>query len=282
MAGFFSLIAALLVLYPAWKNGLHREIGDGQHLDSYGFDLSNLTLPQSEIVPFFPKDFNKHPTITPGLVETATPEAIDLMAANEHIHFLVPDDRVIGVELNGESRCYPLRIMLQHEVCNDVLGGTPIAITHTPLCDAAVVFDRRIDGPAAPAVEFGYSGLYRSSNSIFFDRRSDPKQESLWPQLTLHAISGPAAIGGLGGAPKELTLVPYQLVTWQRWRTDHPDTRVLLGLRTFKVEYGGDPYSLYLNNDDINPVAHPLPSTLSQLPNKTRILVSPTSSTTMP
>jgi hypothetical protein len=44
--------------------------------------------------------------------------------------YLLPDDRVFGVTINGESRAYPLRIVNAHEMANDVLGGEPIALAY--------------------------------------------------------------------------------------------------------------------------------------------------------
>ena len=38
-------------------------------------------------------------------------------------------DAVIGVALNGEAKCYPVRIMGLHELGNDSCGGEPIAVT---------------------------------------------------------------------------------------------------------------------------------------------------------
>lgn len=42
--------------------------------------------------------------------------------------FLLDDDRVFGVSINGQNRAYPLRIMNAHEMVNDVLGGEPISL----------------------------------------------------------------------------------------------------------------------------------------------------------
>ena len=36
--------------------------------------------------------------------------------------YLEPDDRVLGVSINGEHRAYPLRILNLHEMANDVLA----------------------------------------------------------------------------------------------------------------------------------------------------------------
>jgi hypothetical protein len=266
LAFLFTLIAAALVLYPVYTTGGHRAVGNGRDVASYGFDLSNLALPPSALVASGnPKDGIR--AIPEPLVETITPPEVDLIAKNEHIRFLVPSDRVIGVFLNGVARAYPVRVLALHELVNDTVGGVPIAVTWAPLCDSAVVFDRRIDGPAAPPAEFGHSGLFVSSNSVFFDRRPDPGQESLWPQLALRAVSGPAA-------GKAMTLIPYELVTWQQWTREHPDTRVLLGLRRLKKEYGSEPYNTYLHNDDVKFPVDPLWNTPG-IPRKTRIIVTP-------
>ena len=44
--------------------------------------------------------------------------------------YLLPDDRVFGVSINGEHRAYPLRIVDAHELANDVLGGEPISLVY--------------------------------------------------------------------------------------------------------------------------------------------------------
>ena len=44
--------------------------------------------------------------------------------------YLLPDDRVFGVSINGEHRAYPLRIIDAHEMANDVLGGEPISLAY--------------------------------------------------------------------------------------------------------------------------------------------------------
>jgi hypothetical protein len=250
LAGFFTVVAALLVLYPVMVNGLHPAVGDGKHVESYGFDLSNLMLPREQLAASGnPKD--QIDAIPPRLVETITPQEVRLIAENEHIRFLVPGDRVIGLVINGEARAYPVRVLALHELVNDVVGGVPVAVSWSPLCDSAVVWDRRIDGESAAAVEFGVSGLLVNSNPVYYDRRKDAKGESLWPQLQLRAVSGPAA-------GKAMKLVPYELATWQEWTGAHPETRVLLGLRRRKKEYGSEPYAVYLYQDDVKFPVNPL------------------------
>ncbi|MCH7698829.1 MAG: DUF3179 domain-containing protein [Chloroflexi bacterium] len=45
------------------------------------------------------------------------------------VTFLQPDDRVLGVTVNGESRAYPVNMMTFHHVANDVVGGEPVLVT---------------------------------------------------------------------------------------------------------------------------------------------------------
>ena len=52
------------------------------------------------------------------------------LAGPDETGYLLPDDRVFGVSINGEHRAYPLRIVNAHEMVNDVLGGEPIALAY--------------------------------------------------------------------------------------------------------------------------------------------------------
>jgi hypothetical protein len=38
-------------------------------------------------------------------------------------------DAVIGIEIEGDSRAYPVATLSRHEIVNDRVGGMPIAVT---------------------------------------------------------------------------------------------------------------------------------------------------------
>lgn len=40
---------------------------------------------------------------------------------------LAAGTKVIGIFINGEARAYPLLILNNHQVVNDVIGGTPVS-----------------------------------------------------------------------------------------------------------------------------------------------------------
>ena len=254
LSGVFVLVAAGIVLWPLYQTGFHPAVGDGKNVESYGFDLSRLTVARGKLIASG-KAKDEIRAIPQALVETASPEDVVLMNKNEHIHYIIPSDRVIGVTINGESRAYPVRMLNLHELVNDTLGGVPIAVTWSSLCDSAVVFDRRVrDGDTAKsAPEFGVSGLLVNSNSVYFDRAGEAKEESLWLQLSFRAIAGPAA-------GRKMALVPYELVTWKAWSEGHAGTRVLLGLRTLKQAYGDaqDPFNNYMQSNELKFPVEPM------------------------
>jgi len=43
--------------------------------------------------------------------------------------FLAGEDRVLGIEIAGEARAYPIRILSWHELVNDTVGGSPLLVS---------------------------------------------------------------------------------------------------------------------------------------------------------
>src|SRR5262249_20775526 len=51
---------------------------------------------------------------------------------------------VISLAIRGDARAYPLSVLIWHEIVNDVVGDTPVTVTYCPLCNASLVFQRRV------------------------------------------------------------------------------------------------------------------------------------------
>jgi len=49
--------------------------------------------------------------------------------ASKSAAWLSARDLVVGVEISGDSRAYPVATLSQHEIVNDTVGGQPIAVT---------------------------------------------------------------------------------------------------------------------------------------------------------
>jgi len=209
------------------------------------FDLRAATIPRKQIRSGGPpKD---------GIPALSDPAFLSANAAD----FLQADDRVIGVTIDGKSRAYPIRILSYHEIINDRIADVPIAVTFCPLCDSAIVFDRRT--PIGER-EFGVSGLLFNSNVLMYDRGGQP--ESLWSQMDGRGVSGPAA-------GKKLETLPMQVTTWKSWIESQPESEVLSNRTGHARDYSSNPYDRYFKTQRLMFPVDPMDQ---RLPTKTPIL----------
>ena len=173
-----------------------------------------------------------------GIPSLDDPALIAATAAD----YLRADDLVFGVEINGDARAYPLRIMGWHEMFNEVIGGVPVALAYCTLCGSGILYETRVEGREKPFV-FGSSGLLFRSNKLMFDRETD----SLWNQFTGQPVVGPLAASGI-----TLKIRPVVIVTWAKWRAAHPDSRVLSLDTGHPRDYGsGVVYAEYFASPDL-------------------------------
>jgi hypothetical protein len=49
--------------------------------------------------------------------------------ADEAEAWMGPNERVLGLSINGEHRAYSIPMLSRHEIVNDVVGGVPVAVT---------------------------------------------------------------------------------------------------------------------------------------------------------
>lgn len=143
--------------------------------------------------------------------------------------WLQPQSPVIAFELNDTARAYPLAILTRHEIVNDMVGDTPVAVTFCPLCNSAIVFDRQVDGQT---LRFGVSGLLRNSDLIMWDDLT----QSWWQQFT-----GEGIVGAYTGTA--LTMLPSQVVSFGAFVEQYPEGEVLS--RNGSLSYGTNPYTGY-------------------------------------
>ena len=149
---------------------------------------------------------------------------VDGIPPLEHPNFITPEeaaawigpkDRVIGVEINGDARAYPRRIIDWHEMVNDTVGGVPVSLAYCTLCGSAILYDGRAGDEV---YRFGTSGLLYRSNKLMYDRTTN----TLWEQFT-----GEPVWGELVGKGIQLDVLPVVHTTWDEWFAEHPDTLVL-------------------------------------------------------
>ncbi len=181
-------------------------------------------------------DFSKHSISFSEIMSGGPPKdgipSIDDPTFAEIGEVDLPDrEPVIGLRIGDEFRAYPLRVLMWHEIVNDVIGGVPVTVTFCPLCNTAVVFDRRLDGRL---LDFGTTGKLRNSDLVMYDRQT----ESWWQQFI-----GEAIVGELTGATLEV--LPSRIESFARFRARAPDGTVLVpGFSLFR-RYGRNPYAGY-------------------------------------
>jgi hypothetical protein len=155
--------------------------------------------------------------------------------------YLEDDELVFGVEIDGDARAWPLRILDWHEMLNDVVGGVPVTLAYCTLCGSGILYDARVPGHE-PFV-FGSSGFLYRSNKLMYDQAT----HSLWHQFTGRPVVGP-----LTGSGIELEVLPVTIASWRDWRTQHPDTKVLSLETGFERDYTpGQPYGDYFASPDL-------------------------------
>ncbi len=208
-------IAAALAIYPVLS----------------GFDLSHHVVPTGEI-----RDGGPAKDAIPAVLEPQFVKAADAT-------FLESNDKVIGVVVQGRARAYPIKILAWHEVVDDSIAGTPLAVTFCPLVQGAAVYRREAGGKA---LVFGVSGKLYQSNLVLYDQDT----QSLWAQLDGAALAGPMA-------GQKLAAIPSTVMIWEAWRKKHPSTDVLSINTGYTRDYGVDPYWGYEHGDQVvSPVTH--------------------------
>jgi hypothetical protein len=209
-------------------------------------DFSKHIVPYSEILSGGPpKD---------GIPALKDPQFVSISEADA---WLKPVEPVILVQVGDDAKAYPIQIVIWHEIANDTVGGEPLVVTFCPLCNTAIAFKRTVNGQV---LDFGTTGRLRYSNLIMYDRQT----ETWWQQAT-----GEAVAGELTGA--QLEFYPATIISWQDFKTSHPDGKVLSRETGYLRDYGHNPYIGY---DDVNnpPVLYQGPATPDQLPPVARVL----------
>lgn len=191
----------------------------------------------------------------PALYRPRYVEAIDASLSLDDI------DPVFIVPLPGGPRIYPQRIMVWHEVVNELLEDQPFCITYSPITGTATAYRSRTG--RTPLI-FGVEGRLLYGNTVMFDRTT----ESLWSQMLGLAFEGPQK-------GKLLERIPLYRTTWGHARNALPRALVLSYPLGSRRAYGKDPYGSYLRPGtyyDNDQLIYAVPKRDKRLPLKKRVI----------
>lgn len=170
------------------------------------------------------------------------------VSSAEAATWLKDSDIVFGVEVNGEYRAYPRRIMEVREMVNDTLGGRDLGIPYCTLCGAAQAWftDNMPEGVKRPVLRT--SGLLIRSNKVMYDVETF----SVFDTFLGHAVTGPLAERGL-----RLEQATVVTTDWGAWKREHPETTVLVEAlalgRDFDFRNGRDANGPIFPVGDVDP-----------------------------
>lgn len=169
----------------------------------------------------------------PPLVNPATVAARDA-------RYLKDSNVVFGIEIGGEARAYPKRILAWHEMARDRIGDTDLAVVYCTLCGTVIPYRTETGGRR---FTLGTSGLLYESSKLMFDEET----KSLWSTL-----QGQPVIGRLAGEDLKLALEPVVTTTWGEWRAAYPSTSVLSLETGHQRDYSeGTAYRDYFGTDEL-------------------------------
>ncbi len=252
--------------YGADLNGWYHwlwSFDPGQHRDYAEFKAQLY----SQIDPRFREYFQNNPKASIRLDEIRwggvrrdgiPPLRRPKMVAALEATYLRDDNVVFGVDIDGDVRAYPKRILAWHEMVTDTIAGRELNGVYCTLCGAMILYDTTIGGVHH---ELGTSGFLYRSNKLMYDAAT----KSLWSTLT-----GTPVVGPLVG--KGIVLKPLYLVTttWGEWRRRHPETRVLSLDTGYAWDYSeGAAYRDYFATQRL---MFNVPRLDDRLPNKAEVL----------
>ena len=196
----------------------------GHQIEQMGFNVDPKNVRYADWVD--PRKLRSGGVPPDGIPSIDGPQFESVQSASE---WLQPDDLVMTIERDDETKAYPVRIMNYHEIVNDTIAGVPIAMTYCPLCHSGVVFKRpELNGKVA---EFGTTGRLYNSDLVMYDRVTG----TFWSQ-----IEGTPMIGPLVAEFGALERLPSNMARWEAWKQHHPDAQVL-ARPTEATALGGQP-----------------------------------------
>lgn len=151
------------------------------------------------------------------------PTVLTMATVNEN---KVAQDRlVVGIELNGDARAYPLQFIGYHHQVRDTVGGQPVLVSYCTVCRTGRIFTPAVDGRPE---SFRLVGMDHF-NAMFEDATTG----SWWRQANGEAITGP-----LKGTM--LPELPTRQVTLKQWLALYPNSRIMQADPKFADEYSKD------------------------------------------
>ena len=138
------------------------------------------------------------------------PDSVVMRPVEQNV--VAPARLVVGIEIDGEARAYPVQFIGYHHQVRDVVAGKPVLVSFCTVCRTGRVFSPLVDGNVE---SFRLVGMDHF-NAMFEDRTTG----TWWRQANGEAIVGP-----LKG--KQLDEIPSRQVSLYQWLRLHPGSLIM-------------------------------------------------------
>ena len=212
--------------YPKFKQTLYSKIDS--RFSEYFKNTENKTIRLDEIR-------------WGGVVQNGIPPLrAPIMLKVSEADYLEDSNVVFGIEIDGDSRAYPKRILAWHEMFIDFVGGKSVTGAYCTLCGSMILYNNEAGGKEH---KLGTSGFLYRSNKLMFDEDTN----SFW-----NTLLGEPVVGPLVGKGIALERLPVVTTTWGQWKKLHPETTVLSLKTGHSRDYSeGQAYREYFATDDL-------------------------------
>lgn len=146
----------------------------------------------------------------------------DLQMKNAQSNKVEKDRMVIGIELNGEAKAYPIALIGYHHQVLDTIAGKPIMVTYCTVCHTGRIFEPLVNGKPETFRLVGMDHF----NAMF----EDATTKSWWRQANGEAITGKLKGQTLPELLSEQTSV-------EKWLALHPNSLIMQPDLNFKTKY---------------------------------------------
>lgn len=119
---------------------------------------------------------------------------------------------VVGIQVNGEAKAYPIEIIGYHHQVRDSVGGVPVMVTYCTVCRTGRIFSPMVNGELE---NFRLVGMDHF-NAMF----EDTSTKSWWRQANGEAIIGPL----MGSVLQEF---PTQQMSLRSWLNLYPSSKIM-------------------------------------------------------
>jgi uncharacterized integral membrane protein len=135
------------------------------------------------------------------------------------------DRLVVGIEIDGQARAYPLQYIGYHHQVRDTIAGQDVLVSYCTVCRTGRVFRPTVKGKLETFRLVGMDHF----NAMFEDQTT----KSWWRQANGEAVIGPLK----GTAMQEL---PSVQVSLKQWLKLFPHSLVMQADPAFAAEYAKD------------------------------------------